>query len=104
MFAVIKTGGKQYRVSEGTMLRVEKLIGDKGSLITLDHVLMLEKDGAVTLGQPVVKGACVKAEIVDQMKDKKVIIFKKTRRHNYRRKRGHRQQLSVLRIKEIVAA
>ena len=104
MFAVIKTGGKQYRVSEGTVLRVEKLEGEKGGLVTLDHVLMLEKNGSVTLGQPTVAGASVKAEILDQIKDKKVIIFKKTRRHNYRRKQGHRQQLSVLRIKEIVAA
>lgn len=104
MFAVIKTGGKQYRVTEGTVLRVEKLDGEKGNLVTLDHVVMLEKDGSVTLGQPVIAGACVKAEILDQIKDKKVIVFKKVRRHNYRRKRGHRQQLSVLRIKEIVAA
>lgn len=104
MFAVVKTGGKQYRVSEGTVLRVEKLEGEKGGVVELNQVIMLDRNGEVTLGTPLVAGAVVKAEIVDQIRDKKVLIFKKIRRHNYRRKRGHRQHLSILRVKEIVTA
>ncbi len=104
MFAVIKTGGKQYRVSEGSLFRAEKVEGEKGQVVELDQVMMVDRDGAVTLGQPTVTGAKVLVEIVDQIRDKKVLIFKKIRRHNYRRKKGHRQMLSILRVKEIVAA
>lgn len=104
MFAVIKTGGKQYRVSEGSILRVEKLDGEKGSFIEMNHVLMIGTEKGVKIGTPVLSGVTVKAEIIEQMRDRKVIIFKKIRRHNYRRKNGHRQELSILKIKEIIAA
>lgn len=103
MFAVIKTGGKQYRVSEGSFLRVEKLEGEAGSTVTLSDVLMVGTGNDVKVGSPFLKGAAVTAEIVDQIRDQKVLIFKKIRRHNYRRKNGHRQHLSILKIKEIKA-
>lgn len=104
MFAIIKTGGKQYRVSEGSLLRVEKLEGEAGNTVTLDHVLVIGEGSSLTVGEPLVKGATVIAEIVNQIRDKKVLIFKKIRRHNYRRKNGHRQELSILKIKEIKTA
>lgn len=98
MFAVIKTGGKQYKVAEGDVLRVEKLDGEIGSTVKFDEVLMVGTDGGVEVGAPIVKGASVEAEVLDQRKDKKIVVFKKKRRHNYRRTKGHRQQISVLRI------
>jgi large subunit ribosomal protein L21 len=104
MFAVIETGGKQYRVTTDSVIRVEKIAGSDGSLIEIDKVLMLERDGDTIIGNPVVQGAKVVVEIIRNIKDKKVIIFKKIRRHNYRRKRGHRQMLSLLKVKEIVFA
>lgn len=97
MYAVIKTGGKQYRVSEGDRLRVEKLPGEPGAKVTFDEVLMLGGD-KVAIGTPIVKGAKVSAEIVLQDRDKKVIVFKFKRRKNYRRKRGHRQPFTELKI------
>ncbi len=102
MYAVIKTGGKQYRVSEGDRLRVEKLPGDAGAKVTFDEVLMIGGD-KVAVGTPVVKGAKVSAEIVKQGRDKKVIVFKFRRRKNYRRKRGHRQPFTELKITGISA-
>lgn len=104
MFAIIKTGGKQYRVSKGSLLRVEKLEGEAGNTVTLDQVLVIGEGSSLTVGEPLVKGATVVAEIVNQIRDKKVLIFKKARRHNYRRKNGHRQELSILKIKEIKTA
>lgn len=104
MFAIIKTGGKQYRVSANDIVRVEKLDANEGDIIELSEVLMIGEGEKVTIGAPTISGAKVKAEIIKQMRDKKVIVFKKIRRHNHRRKNGHRQELSVLRIKEIVAA
>lgn len=101
MFAVIKTGGKQYRVQENTLLRVEKLDAEAGSKFTFDHVLMIADKGKVTVGTPVVAGATVTAKVVEQMRDRKVIVFKKKRRHNYRRKKGHRQHLTVVQIEKI---
>ena len=101
MFAVLKTGGKQYRVSENQIVIVEKILGDEGSTHTFDSVLMLEDGSKVTVGKPTVAGAKVVASIVEQGKGDKVIIFKKTRRHTYRRKNGHRQPLTVLRIEQI---
>ncbi|MEN8723367.1 MAG: 50S ribosomal protein L21 [Alphaproteobacteria bacterium] len=101
MFAVIKTGGKQYRVAENQVLRVEKLLAEAGETVTFDQVLMVGEGEGVKVGSPTVKGAKVTAEVLEQIKDKKVIIFKKRRRHNSRRKNGHRQQLTVLRIKKI---
>jgi large subunit ribosomal protein L21 len=102
MYAVIKTGGKQYRVSEGDRLRVEKLPGEPGAQVTFDEVLMIGGE-KVAVGTPVVKGAKVRAEIVTQGRDKKVIVFKFRRRKNYRRKRGHRQPFTELKITSISA-
>lgn len=104
MFAVVKTGGKQYRVSEGDVIRVEKLTGEAGEKIKLDTVLMVGDDSGLKVGEPLVKGASVTAEILEQKKDKKIVVFKKKRRHNYRRTKGHRQELTVLRIGKIAKA
>jgi large subunit ribosomal protein L21 len=102
MYAVIKTGGKQYRVTEGDRLRVEKLAGEVGGTVELDEVLMLGGD-APKIGKPTVAGAKVVAEIVAQDRAKKIIVFKIKRRKNYRRKSGHRQPFTELRIKAIQA-
>ncbi len=101
MFAVIKTGGKQYRVQENTILRIEKLEVEPGQKVTFDEVLMVSANGKISLGTPMVAGATVTANVIDQMRDRKVIIFKKKRRHNYRRKKGHRQHLTVVQIQKI---
>ncbi len=99
MFAVIKTGGKQYKVEQGSIIEIEK-IENAGKEIVFNEVLML--DGKV--GAPFVEGATVRAEVLNAMKkDDKVIIFKKIRRHNYRRKNGHRQQLTVVKVSSINA-
>jgi large subunit ribosomal protein L21 len=97
MFAVIQTGGKQYRVAEGDRLRVEKLTGDVGAKVTFDKVLLVGGD-TVKVGTPLVSGASVAAEIVAQGRDKKLIVFKFRRRKNYRRKAGHRQPYTELKI------
>jgi large subunit ribosomal protein L21 len=102
MYAVIKTGGKQYRVSEGDRLRVEKLEGAKGDTIELAEVLMLGGD-RVAIGSPTVAGATVSAEIIGQGLDKKIIVFKMRRRKRYRNKNGHRQPYTELRVKSISA-
>ena len=102
MYAVIKTGGKQYRVTEGDVLRVEKLDGDVGATIELGDVLMLGGE-KVSVGKPNVKGATVTAEIVAQDRAKKIIVFKMRRRKNYRRKQGHRQPYTEIRITGISA-
>jgi large subunit ribosomal protein L21 len=102
MYAVIKTGGKQYRVTEGDRLRVEKLAGEVGGTVELGEVLMLGGD-APKIGKPTVAGAKVVAEIVAQDRAKKIIVFKIKRRKNYRRKSGHRQPFTELRIKAIQA-
>lgn len=97
MYAVIKTGGKQYRVAEGQKLRVEKLAGNAGDKITFDEVLLVGGD-TPKIGQPLVKGASVAAEIVGQDRGKKIVVFKFKRRKNYRRKNGHRQPYTELKI------
>lgn len=103
MFAVIKTGGKQYKVSPNRVIRVEKIPGEAGSKIEFNEVLMIgESAKASFIGTPVVKGAMVTAEIMDQMRDEKIIVFKKKRRQNYRRKNGHRQELTQVKIIDIV--
>lgn len=102
MYAVIKTGGKQYRVTEGDRLRIEKLPGDVGASITFDEVLMLGGD-KVSIGKPLVSGAKVTATILAQDRAKKVIVFKFRRRKNYRRKRGHRQPFTEVRITGVSA-
>src|SRR6516164_7864387 len=104
MYAVIKTGGKQYRVSPGDTLVVEKLAGDAGAEIAFDQVLMLGEGADVTVGAPLVDGASVKATLVETRKGEKVKIFKKIRRQGYRRTRGHRQLESVLRVTAISGA
>jgi large subunit ribosomal protein L21 len=103
MYAVIKTGGKQYKVASGDVILVEKLESEAGASITLE-VLMIGDGANITVGAPTVKGASVAAEVVEQVKADKVIIFKKNRRHNYRRKNGHRQKLTALKITGINAA
>lgn len=104
MFAVVKTGGKQYRVEENSVIRVEKIDAREGSSVTLPEVLMTGNDQSIKIGLPTVAGATVEATVVRQMRDRKVLIFKKNRRHNYRRKRGHRQELTVLRVTKIKVA
>lgn len=104
MFAVIKTGGKQYRVQENDLIRVEKLDVEAGSPITISDILMIDDGSKVQVGTPVLQAASVEATVVGQMRDRKVIVFKKKRRQNYRRKKGHRQNLTVLRITKINAA
>jgi large subunit ribosomal protein L21 len=103
MYAVIKTGGKQYKVAKNEVILVEKLEAEPGSSVSLD-VLMIGDGANVTIGSPLVQGASVSAEVVEQHKADKVIIFKKHRRHNYRRRRGHRQKLTALKITDIKAA
>ena len=98
MFAVIKTGGKQYKVAEGDVIQVEKLAGEAGTKVELAEVLMIADGAKVTMGAPFVAGAKVAAEIVAQDRTQKLIIFKKKRRHNYRRKKHHRQDFTVLKI------
>ena len=102
MFAIIRTGGKQYKVGKNDTLRVEKLEADKGTTVDLE-IMMLGDDKGAKMGAAL-KGASVTAEIVDHIKGEKVIIFKKKRRHNYRRKNGHRQHHTVLKITDIKAA
>lgn len=102
MYAVVKTGGKQYRVSENDTLKVERLSGDAGDIVTLPDVLMVGDGKTVTVGEPMINGAAVAAEIVEQARDKKVIVFKKRRRQGYRRKHGHRQHFTLLRVTEIL--
>ncbi len=104
MYAVIKTGGKQYRVSANDTLVIEKIEGDAGAAVEFAEVLMIGGDGAAKVGAPNIAGAKVTAEVVEQGRGDKVISFKKRRRKNSRRKRGHRQHLTTVRIKEIVGA
>lgn len=101
MYAVIKTGGKQYRVAQGDVLQVEKLVGQVGEKVTLDQVLFIGGNGEAKIGTPTLSDAKVTAEIVEQGKAKKVLVFKKKRRKGYSRQRGHRQQLTTLKIVEI---
>lgn len=101
MFAVVKTGGKQYRVALDDKIEVEKLPGDAGAAIELKEVLMVGDGSGVKVGAPFVAGVTVGAEIVEQTRGDKVLIFKKKRRHHYRRHGGHRQDLTVLRITAI---
>jgi large subunit ribosomal protein L21 len=101
MYAVIKTGGKQYRVSEGNVLEIEKINGSRGDVVSFDDVLMVSKDGDIRIGTPLVEGATVTGEIIAQTKGSKVTVFKMKRRKGYRKKTGHRQQLTVLKIKGI---
>lgn len=98
MYAIIQTGGKQYRVAEGDTLRVEKLTANQGDTIVLDKVLLVASDQGVKVGKPLVSGATVTAKVVGHDRAKKIIIFKFRRRKNYHRKQGHRQPLTTLQI------
>ena len=102
MFAVIKTGGKQYKVAAEDVLKIEKLPGEAGDFLDLDQVLMVGEGADITVGSPVVEGALVSAEIIEQGRDRKVIAFKKRRRQNSRRTIGHRQHQTKIRIAEIL--
>jgi large subunit ribosomal protein L21 len=102
MFAVIKTGGKQYRVAAEDVLKIEKIAGDAGEIVEFNEVLMVGEGADATIGAPFVDGALVTAEVVDQGRARKVIAFKKRRRQNSKRTRGHRQHLTTVRISEIL--
>ena len=101
MLAVFKTGGKQYSVKAGQILKVEKLEGKKGDSISFKDVLAVSESSHNTIGSPLVEGAVVEAKILDQIRDKKIIVFKKRKRQNYRSTQGHRQYLTVLKIETI---
>ena len=102
MYAVIKTGGKQYRVSPGDVLVVEKLIGDAGAKVKLDKVLIVGEEGKdPEVGVPIISNAAVNCEVIEQSRADKVIVFKKKRRQGYKRKKGHRQNQTVLRVLDI---
>jgi len=103
MYAIIRTGGKQYQVEPGDTLRVEKLLGEVGDTVELADVLLLADGETVKIGQPVVDGAKVVAKIVEQGRHKKVIVFKKKRRKGYQVKKGHRQMYTALTIETIAA-
>ena len=101
MLAVFKTGGKQYSVKAGQILKVEKLEGKKGDNVSFKDVLAVSENTQNTIGSPLVDGAVVEAKILDQIRDKKIIVFKKRKRQNYRSTQGHRQYLTVLKIESI---
>ena len=104
MFAVIRTGGKQYKVAKDEVISVEKLVGEPGALIEFGEVLMIGEGAEIATGVPLLAGASVCATVVEQTRAAKIIVFKKKRRHNYRRKKGHRQLQTVLRITAISGA
>ena len=104
MYAVVKTGGQQFRVTKGDKLSIQKLDVEAGKTITLDEVMMINDGKSAKVGTPLVSGAKVTAKVVEQYRDEKVIIFKKKRRQNYRRTNGHRQHLTLIEITDIKAA
>ena len=101
MYAVIQTGGKQYRVANGDVITVEKLEGEAGSTLAISPVLMLDDGKETQVGTPIVEGAAVTAELVEQTRGKKIVVFKKKRRQGYQRTHGHRQDQTVLRILDV---
>lgn len=104
MYAVIRTGGKQYRVSAGDVISVEKLASaEPGKTVTFNEVLMVGDDGGHTVGTPTIDGATVDATVLEQSRAPKIIVFKKKRRKDYRRKAGHRQPITVLRVTDVLA-
>ena len=105
MYAVIQTGGKQYRVEPGKTVVVEKLVGDKGTQVVFDQVLLVSSGdgGSVTVGKPTVAGAKVTGEIVEQTRGEKLVVFKFRRRKNYVRRNGHRQDVTVVKVADIKA-
>jgi large subunit ribosomal protein L21 len=102
MFAVIRTGGKQYRVAPNDIIEIEKIAGNPGDIVELSEVILLGGDGGPKTGSPTIAGALVAAEVIEQKRADKIVVFKKKRRKNYRRKKGHRQALTALRITEIL--
>lgn len=102
MFAVVKTGGKQYKVKEGDIIKIEKLVGEEGDSIELEEVLLIGDMPETKIGQPLVPNAKVICSIIDQGKNKKVIIFKAKRRKGYQKKQGHRQLYTSLKINQII--
>ena len=104
MYAIVETGGKQYRIETGSLVQVESLPGEVGGMIHLSQVRLIHGDTGVAIGQPLVKGATVKAEIIGQGRTRSITIFKKQRRKNYRRTNGHRQGFTKLRITGIETA
>ncbi len=103
MYAVLETGGKQYRVVAGDTLEIERLAVDAGKPVTFDRVLMLNKDGKVTIGAPTVTGATVVADVVEHIRGEKKLTFKMKRRKGYHKTIGHRQELTIVKVKEINA-
>jgi large subunit ribosomal protein L21 len=101
MYAVIKTGGKQHRVIEGDVIAIEKIDGDRGEAVVFDQILMVEKEGDIRVGRPVVEGAKVVGEILAQIKGDKLTVYKTKKRKGYHKKTGHRQQLTSMKIREI---
>ena len=101
MFAIVKTGGKQYTVKVGDVLKVEKLDAETGATLELDEVLAFAKDGEVVVGTPKVEGAKVEVEVVEHGRDKKILVFKKKRRKDYKKRYGHRQYYTKIRVKDI---
>jgi len=101
MYAVIKTGGKQHKVSEGDVLSIEKINGNKGDTVSFDEVLMVANDGKINVGTPYLDGVKVVGEILDQIKDRKITVFKMKRRKGFHKKTGHRQKLTRMKIREI---
>jgi large subunit ribosomal protein L21 len=100
-YAVIRTGGKQYRVAPGDVVRIERLTGDVGAAVEFTEVLLTGGEGAVRIGTPLVDGARVRGTIVEQGRARKILVYKKKRRKNYRRRRGHRQSVTAVRVTEI---
>jgi large subunit ribosomal protein L21 len=98
MYAIVQTGGKQYRVENGSLLQVESLPGDVGGKVELSEVRLIHGDKGIVVGRPLVQGARVTAEIIDQDRTRSIMVFKKQRRKNYRRTKGHRQGFTKLRI------
>jgi len=103
MYAVLETGGKQYRVSAGDTLEVERIPAEAGQSVRLDRILLVNNDGKVSVGSPLVSGAAVTADVVEHIRGEKKVIWKMRRRKGYHKKQGHRQELTVLKIKEITA-
>ena len=99
-YAVIRTGGKQYRVAPGDLVRIERLPGDVGNAVEFTEVLLTGGD-TVRVGTPLVEGALVRGQIIRQSRDRKILVYKKKRRKNYRRRRGHRQSITTVRVTEI---
>lgn len=102
MYAIIETGGKQYKVEEGNTILVEKIKGNDGDLVKFDKILLISNDGQLKVGKPLVEGAAVEGTIVEQGKSKKIIVFKYKAKKDYRRKQGHRQPYTKVRIDKII--